>query len=136
MRGFPQLGAVSSVGRASRLHREATLRNDELSSIHGGTEGEFASNRACAADHLRTTCRPILVIQGPPSQKLEPPANPGVVQIHWPLTQHRVKLHSTNPLERLDTEVRRRADVVGIFPNEDSIVRLTMTRGPTRFTPP
>ena len=38
--------------------------------------------------------------------------------------QHRTKLHSTNPLERLNKEVKRRADVVGIFPNEDSIVRL------------
>ena len=38
--------------------------------------------------------------------------------------QHRSKLHSTNPLERLNKEVKRRADVVGIFPNEDSIVRL------------
>ena len=38
--------------------------------------------------------------------------------------QHRTKLHSTNPLERLNKEVKRRADVVGIFPNEDSIMRL------------
>ncbi len=38
--------------------------------------------------------------------------------------QHRTKLHSTNPLERLNKEVKRRADVVGIFPNEDSITRL------------
>jgi putative transposase len=38
--------------------------------------------------------------------------------------QHRAKLHSTNPLERLNKEVKRRADVVGIFPNEASIVRL------------
>ena len=38
--------------------------------------------------------------------------------------QHRTKLHSTNPLERLNKEVKRRADVVGIFPNEDSILRL------------
>jgi putative transposase len=38
--------------------------------------------------------------------------------------QHRVKLHSTNPLERLNKEVKRRADVVGIFPGEASIVRL------------
>ena len=37
---------------------------------------------------------------------------------HWP------KLHSTNPIERLNKEVKRRADVVGIFPNEASIRRL------------
>ena len=38
--------------------------------------------------------------------------------------QHRTKLHSINPLERLNKEVKRRADVVGIFPNEASITRL------------
>src|SRR5215211_9437701 len=38
--------------------------------------------------------------------------------------QHRAKLHSTNPLERLNKEVKRRADVVGIFPSEQSILRL------------
>jgi transposase-like protein len=38
--------------------------------------------------------------------------------------QHRTKLHSTNPLERLNKEVKRRADVVGIFPGEASITRL------------
>ena len=38
--------------------------------------------------------------------------------------QHRVKIHSTNPIERLNKEVKRRADVVGIFLNEGAIVRL------------
>jgi putative transposase len=38
--------------------------------------------------------------------------------------EHRVKIHSTNVLERLNGEVKRRADVVGIFPNDKAIVRL------------
>lgn len=35
--------------------------------------------------------------------------------------QHRVKLHSTNLLEWLNEEFKRRADVAGISPNKDSI---------------
>jgi transposase-like protein len=46
-----------------------------------------------------------------------------LAHFHFP-EDHRRRLHSTNPLERLHKEVKRRSNVVGIFPNRESLLRL------------
>jgi putative transposase len=42
----------------------------------------------------------------------------GLPRAHWP------QIYSTNPLERLNAEIKRRTNVVGIFPNDNAITRL------------
>ena len=62
--------------------------------------------------------------KAPKLAKLMDQAEPDVLAYMTFPKEHRTKLHSTNPLERLNAEIKRRTNVVGIFPNEAAITRL------------
>jgi transposase-like protein len=60
------------------------------------------------------------------AELLEDAAEDVLAHLHFPL-EHRRRLHSTNPLERLHKEIKRRTRVVGIFPTRDSLMRMVGT---------
>src|SRR5207244_7581408 len=60
------------------------------------------------------------------AELLEDAAEDLLAHLHFPV-QHRRRLHSTNPLERLHKEIKRRTNVVGIFPGRDSLMRMVAT---------
>ena len=68
------------------------------------------------ADHLRPTLPKLAAFMDEAKEDV-------LAYMSFP-SEHWVKIHSTNGLERLNGEVKRRTDVIEIFPDEDSIVRL------------
>ena len=60
------------------------------------------------------------------AELLEDAAEDVLAHMHFP-REHRRRLHSTNPIERLHKEVKRRTRVVGIFPTLDSLMRMVGT---------
>ena len=60
------------------------------------------------------------------AELLEDASEDVLAHLHFP-REHRRRLHSTNPLERLHKEIKRRTRVVGIFPNRDSLMRMAGT---------
>lgn len=71
-------------------------------------------------DHVRAT----LAERWPKTAALMDTAKPEVLAFCTFPVEHWKKIWSTNPLERVNKEIKRRSRVVGIFPNEASVIRL------------
>jgi putative transposase len=101
---------------------------------HAGRQGQrlaaafigtaFAQDNAAAAKAQWRKIADQMRAELPKIAKLMDAAEADVLAyMDFPLA-HRTKLHSTNPIERLNGEIKRRTDVVGIFPNEAAVARL------------
>jgi putative transposase len=71
---------------------------------------------ASVADALRERCPKLVELMDRSREEV-------LVYMSFP-REHWAQIASTNPLERLNGEIKRRADVVGIFPNDRAVVRL------------
>ena len=82
----------------------------------------FAQNDAMSASQQWRRVADQLRPKVPKLAALMDEAEPDVLAYMTFPQQHRQKLHSTNPLERLNGEIKRRTEVVGIFHNEAAMV--------------
>lgn len=84
----------------------------------------FMQTDLAAAEETITALADKLETQMPKvASKLRDECHEALSYLAFP-QEHWRQIHSTNGLERLNREVKRRSDVVGIFPNDDSVLRL------------
>ena len=83
-------------------------------------------DHASAMDQLHEVARMLAPKFPQVADVLEDAAEDVLAHLHFPM-EHRRRLHSTNPLERLHKEIKRRTRVVGIFPTRDSLMRMVGT---------
>ena len=106
-----------------------------LSTVTKGTQEAVAAlvrtifaqpDHASAMVHLKDVAAMLRRKFPQAADLLEDAAEDVLAFMHFP-REHWRQLHSTNTLERINKEIKRRTRVVGIFPNRDSLVRMVAT---------
>ena len=104
--------ALAHVGPRQRQMVAAAIRTAFTQESQQAAREEWRA----VADRLRERFRKLAELMDEAEEDVL--AHMGFPKEHWQ------QLHSTNPLERVNGEIKRRTDVVAIFPNEKAIVRL------------
>ena len=104
--------AMASVGAKQRGIVAAAIRTAFVQE----TEKEAHAEWCAVADRLRERFPRVSALMDEAEHDVV--AYMTFPKVHWS------QIHSTNPIERLNREVKRRTNVVPIFPNESAIVRL------------
>ena len=105
----------NALAYANKGQRQMVLALINTALAQETTEAAHEQWRA-VADHFRTNLPKLAAF-------LDEAENDVLAFTSFPRA-HRKQIASTNPLERLNAEIKRRTDVVGIFPNDPAIVRL------------
>jgi transposase-like protein len=129
--GIKQAIATVLTGATWQRCRVHFMRNLLAVVPKGAREAVAAVVRTIFAqpDHASAVAQLRRVIEGlrprfpEAATRLEEAAEDVLAYLHFPAA-HRRQLHSTNPLERLNKEIKRRTHVVGIFPTRAALLRL------------
>jgi transposase-like protein len=100
--------------------------------VHRGRQGMIAAGlrqifQATSGEEARRLCREVIVRleqAAPKVAGLLTEAEDDLLAFYAMPAEHWSKLRSTNPLERVNREIGRRTDIVGILPNDAALIRL------------
>jgi transposase-like protein len=92
--------------------------------VRGALKQVFAApDRASAGETLAAVVAQLEPAAGKVARLLEAAEEELLAYMRFP-REHWPKIRSTNPLERVNLEIARRSDVVGIYPNDAALLRL------------